>query len=323
VKSPTKFPSCDGYDTDPEGFDATLIEGLWRIREALVSMAPKLRRPPSDFVMRIALDQLWEYRARWMLHGDRLRSVAAAGKAETDLVLDHLVPHKVLATRIFAPDIGREDFARILREDVSTCVITKGEQKRLIDLGLDKGMPTGWDGIDRFARYVAAGISVDGHTSAIVEPAPEVGILPAVVDGPIEIYTDGACIPNPGKGGWGFSVVSGGREVHSACGGARNTTNNVMEISAVIAALRWLDGRKAIVWSDSQYVVKGLNEWRAGWKKKGWRKADGPIANKELWIELDALATASHATFQWCRGHVGTLGNERADELAEIGRTKA
>jgi len=140
----------------------------------------------------------------------------------------------------------------------------------------------------------------------------------------ITIYTDGACIPNPGRGGWGIVAYnSTGDRVYEDWGGRAQTTNNIMELTAIVEALRYLKGQEAIVYSDSQYCVNGLNEWRHRWKKNYWRKGknanSAPIANAELWQELDALAITSKATFKWIRGHNGNAGNERADALAELG----
>lgn len=145
------------------------------------------------------------------------------------------------------------------------------------------------------------------------------------------IYTDGACEPNPGKGGWGFVVYEAGVEIFSECGGEPETTNNAMEMTGVIKALGWMQsqGVKATLISDSQYVVKGCNEWRHSWKARGWRRvADGtkrlePIKNGELWREIDALLTATKATIEWCKGHAGIAGNERADQLSNQGRKAA
>lgn len=140
----------------------------------------------------------------------------------------------------------------------------------------------------------------------------------------ITVYTDGACIPNPGQGGWGIVAYnSEGDRIYEDWGGARQTTNNIMELTAIIKALEYLKGQPAIVYSDSQYGVNGLNEWRHRWKKNYWRKGknanSAPVANAELWQKLDALANASKATFKWVRGHNGNAGNERADQLADLG----
>lgn len=148
------------------------------------------------------------------------------------------------------------------------------------------------------------------------------------------IYTDGACEPNPGKGGWAFVVYRDGKEVHFECGGDLDTTNNIMEMTGVMKALEWLLGAEgrgfARVLSDSQYVVKGCNEWRQGWKKRGWQRiADRhskkmePIKNVDLWKRLDGLLMLAPVKIEWVKGHVGILGNERADELSNTGRAAA
>lgn len=147
----------------------------------------------------------------------------------------------------------------------------------------------------------------------------------------LTIYADGCCEPNPGAGGWAFVVYRDGIEVHSANGAEPDTTNNVMELTAALRALEWIAAHAHDVpvrlISDSQYVVNGCNDWRHSWKAKGWRRG-GPnakpqnsaIANLDLWKELDAALTVVPIKLEWVRGHVGILGNERADELANIGR---
>ncbi len=147
------------------------------------------------------------------------------------------------------------------------------------------------------------------------------------------IYCDGTCEPNPGEGGWGFVVYRDGIEIHSEFGGADPSTNNIMEMTGALMALRWVAdfspklGESVRLLCDSQYVVKGCNEWRHSWKRKGWRRG-GPnaklknsvIANLDLWKELDEVLSSVPITLEWVKGHAGTLGNERADELAEMGR---
>lgn len=136
----------------------------------------------------------------------------------------------------------------------------------------------------------------------------------------IEVYTDGACIPNPGSGGWGFVVFENGKEIYRDWGGLNKTTNNIMEMTAIVQALEFLEGREATVYSDSQYCINGLNSWRHSWKRSKWKK--GMLKNVELWKDLDALADASKAKFSWVKGHNGHSGNELADELAERGRRR-
>ena len=138
----------------------------------------------------------------------------------------------------------------------------------------------------------------------------------------VEIYTDGACKGNPGPGGWGVLLRSGStvRELH---GGEPATTNNRMELTAVIRALEALKRPCAVtLYLDSQYVLKGITEWLPGWKAKGWKTASKqPVKNAELWRRLDALlAQGGHEVdWRWVRGHNGDPGNERADALANLG----
>ncbi len=136
----------------------------------------------------------------------------------------------------------------------------------------------------------------------------------------VEIYTDGACKGNPGLGGWGAWLRFGDRE-RELFGGARDTTNNRMELTAVIEALRVLNRRcEVVLHTDSQYVQKGISEWIHGWKAKGWKTADRkPVKNADLWKELDALASRHHIEWRWVKGHAGDVGNERADSLANRG----
>jgi len=138
----------------------------------------------------------------------------------------------------------------------------------------------------------------------------------------IEIYTDGACKGNPGPGGWGVLLKSGTTE-KELYGGERLTTNNRMELMAVIQALQALKRPCAVTLHvDSQYVLKGMTEWLAGWKAKGWRTSTKqPVKNQELWQALDALVNGAGHEIQWrwVRGHDGDPGNERADLLANRG----
>ena len=138
----------------------------------------------------------------------------------------------------------------------------------------------------------------------------------------VEIYTDGACKGNPGPGGWGVLLISGGVE-KELFGGERETTNNRMEMMAVIQALEALKRPcHVILHADSQYVLKGINEWLAGWKARGWKTASKqPVKNVDLWQRLDALLsqTEHRIEWRWVKGHDGDPGNERADALANRG----
>ncbi|WOI46810.1 MULTISPECIES: ribonuclease HI [Comamonadaceae] len=142
----------------------------------------------------------------------------------------------------------------------------------------------------------------------------------------VVIYTDGACKGNPGPGGWGVVLRSGALE-KELFGGELGTTNNRMELLAVIEALGALKRPcEVTLFLDSQYVRKGITEWIQGWKKKGWRTAAGqPVKNVELWKRLDDLvAQGGHVIdWRWVKGHAGDPGNERADALANKGVDKA
>jgi ribonuclease HI len=136
----------------------------------------------------------------------------------------------------------------------------------------------------------------------------------------VEIFTDGACKGNPGLGGWGALLVAEGVE-KEICGGARDTTNNRMELQAVIEALSALK-RPCMVTlhTDSQYVQKGISEWIHGWKARGWKTAARePVKNEDLWKALDAAQAMHTVEWRWVRGHNGHPGNERADMLANRG----
>jgi ribonuclease HI len=132
----------------------------------------------------------------------------------------------------------------------------------------------------------------------------------------VEIFTDGACSGNPGPGGWGYILRCDGVE-REGSGGESRTTNNRMELLGAIEGLKSLDkpARVRLV-SDSQYLVKGLNEWIDGWKRRGWRRKEGPVMNVELWQELDRLRAIHQVKAEWVRGHVGHAENERCDQLA-------
>ncbi|WP_313298841.1 ribonuclease HI [Diaphorobacter sp.] len=142
----------------------------------------------------------------------------------------------------------------------------------------------------------------------------------------VVIYTDGACKGNPGPGGWGVLMRSGKFE-KELFGGELDTTNNRMELLAVIEALTALKRPcEVTLYLDSQYVRKGITEWIQGWKKKNWRTASGsPVKNVELWQRLDELAsnTGHKIDWRWVKGHAGDPGNERADALANMGVDKA
>jgi ribonuclease HI len=141
---------------------------------------------------------------------------------------------------------------------------------------------------------------------------------------PIKIYTDGACKGNPGPGGWGAWLRAGVHE-KELWGGERLTTNNRMELTAVIEALGALrKPSRVAVYTDSAYVKNGITQWIHGWKQRGWRTADKqPVKNIELWQRLDTLAQQHRVSWHWVKGHAGDPGNERADLLANRGVASA
>jgi ribonuclease HI len=136
----------------------------------------------------------------------------------------------------------------------------------------------------------------------------------------VEVFTDGACRGNPGPGGWGVLLRYGDTE-KELYGGEAETTNNRMELMAAIQALENLTREcRVILTTDSEYVRKGITEWLANWKKRGWKTASKqPVKNKDLWQRLDKAATQHQVEWHWVRGHTGHPENERADQLANKG----
>lgn len=136
----------------------------------------------------------------------------------------------------------------------------------------------------------------------------------------VDLFTDGACRGNPGNGGWGVLLRYGGHE-KELYGGERETTNNRMELTAVIMGLRQLKQPCRVrITTDSRYVMQGATEWLEGWKRRNWRTAaKKPVLNQDLWRRLDGLATEHEIDWQWVRGHSGHPENEKADQLANRG----
>ena len=136
----------------------------------------------------------------------------------------------------------------------------------------------------------------------------------------VTMYTDGACSGNPGPGGWGVILTSAGVE-KEMFGGEPETTNNRMEMMAVIAGAEALKQNCAVsIYTDSTYVMKGMTEWVAGWKKRGWKTASKqPVKNVDLWQRLEKALEPHEVSWNWVKGHSGDAGNERADELARMG----
>ncbi len=142
----------------------------------------------------------------------------------------------------------------------------------------------------------------------------------------ITFYTDGGCSGNPGPGGWAYAVSEDGKLVESRSGGEAATTNNRMELTAVIMALRYALERgetEVEVLTDSQYVKNGITVWIHSWKKNGWRTAGhAPVKNVEYWLELDSLNSSLSVTWSWVKGHAGIEGNEECDRLVRLETAK-
>ena len=136
----------------------------------------------------------------------------------------------------------------------------------------------------------------------------------------VDIFTDGACKGNPGPGGWG-AILRAGTKEKELWGGEQPTTNNRMELTAVIEALKALTRASRVrVHTDSKYVQQGITTWIHGWKKNGWRTSGKePVKNADLWKALDALVQTHEVTWHWVKGHAGHPENERADQLANRG----
>jgi len=158
------------------------------------------------------------------------------------------------------------------------------------------------------------------------------------MDAPLKIYTDGGCSGNPGPGGWAYVMAletfQGAKVLEEKSGGEKDTTNNRMELRAVIESLKSLKTAaaggahglhaksalplRAVIFTDSQYVQKGITEWIHKWKKNAWRTSDKkPVKNQDLWMELDALAGELSPGWEWVKGHAGNEFNERCDALAQ------
>ena len=144
----------------------------------------------------------------------------------------------------------------------------------------------------------------------------------------LHIYTDGACSGNPGRGGWGVAVFNSGNTaadlITTHCGGEgeKQTTNNRMELLAIIKAINFTSPKiPTTIYSDSDYCIKGINQWLAGWKAKGWKTATRkPIKNQDLWRRLDMARNGHQIEFKWIKAHNGHFGNEMADKLAVEGK---
>ena len=135
----------------------------------------------------------------------------------------------------------------------------------------------------------------------------------------IVVYTDGACSGNPGAGGWGVVVIENDKPIYLS-GGSELTTNNQMELTAAIEALKYFKNSSEItLYTDSKYVKDGIEKWIINWKKNGWKTANKkPVKNKELWLELDKELSKHTINWQWVKGHAGNKFNEKADMLARL-----
>jgi ribonuclease HI len=132
----------------------------------------------------------------------------------------------------------------------------------------------------------------------------------------ITIYTDGACSPNPGPGGWAAILRAGNKE-KVLSGGEKRTTNNRMELTAALEALQTIKTSSLVeIVTDSEYLKRGITEWLPGWKKRNWQRKSGALANIDLWQALDAAISRHTVTWKWVRGHAGHPFNQRADQLA-------
>ena len=136
----------------------------------------------------------------------------------------------------------------------------------------------------------------------------------------IKIYTDGACRGNPGKGGWGVFIING-QESKKIFGGKIETTNNEMELTAAIKGLEFFNSPTDLdLYTDSKYVMDGINDWIHNWKRNGWKTANKkPVKRSNLWMELDKLNSFHDVKWYWVKGHSGDIGNDMADELANQG----
>lgn len=154
-------------------------------------------------------------------------------------------------------------------------------------------------------------------------PRPSTTPKPDHLNSLVTIHTDGACQGNPGPGGWGAVLQQRGK-TKEIFGGGPSTTNNRMELTAAIKGLEALKnpGVLVTIFSDSEYLIKGMTTWLPNWKARNWRGSTGPVKNQDLWKELDALSQRHKVTWEWVKGHNGNPGNERADALANMGIEK-
>ncbi len=132
----------------------------------------------------------------------------------------------------------------------------------------------------------------------------------------VTIYTDGACQGNPGPGGWGV-ILRHGRHEKALSGGEKDTTNNRMELRAALEALKALkEPCQVTLFTDSEYLKRGITEWMPNWKRRNWRRKGGELANVDLWMKLDEEISRHEISWRWVKGHAGNVMNERVDKLS-------
>jgi ribonuclease HI len=139
----------------------------------------------------------------------------------------------------------------------------------------------------------------------------------------VTIYTDGACEPNPGQGGWA-ALLQFGKKEKELCGSEKHTTNNRMELTAAVSALQALqEPCHVTLYTDSEYLRKGITEWLPDWRRRGWKRKSGQLANIDLWQALEAIMSKHEITWHWVRGHAGNQLNQRVDSLARKAMRKS
>jgi ribonuclease HI len=248
---------------------------------------------------------------------DYLRSLGADTKEFTSARQAAFMAQQLLGTRVEFPPTGSDMTQTLLLIQKALPVKVNGAADKKISPAA-------------LARSAAKRSKPASHTQR-----PEKINHHPDISADVHIFCDGACEPNPGAGGWGVVVYRDGSEIDHTFGGGPQETNNTMELGALINAIavaKTLDG-PVTIWSDSQYAVKGTNEWMAGWKRNGWSRKGpnatkpetGAVKNLDLWKLIDEAMTAGavHISIKWVKGHVGIPGNERADELSLIGRKEA
>lgn len=256
---------------------------------------------------------------------DHLRGLGADTNSFVSARQAAFMAQQLLNTRVKFPPQGQDM--------ISTLFLI---QKAVTEKGVGTPSPSGRTPAGN-KRQAPAPKAPKGDRSA-AKIAKEYPVCDATTG--IHIFCDGAAVPNPGVGGWGVVVYRDGNTVGEWFGGEPETTNNQMELTALLNAIARAEhlireyGQPVTIWSDSQYCVEGANTWMPTWKARGWSKrklnspkrAEGEIKNLDLWQAIDAAMTGrdrAQIAIKWVKGHAGIVGNERADELAEMGRQEA